>query len=404
MPLTQNREFRIIWFGGLLASLGAQLTILGTPLLVLSETDSPATAGLIVAVFDVVLVLSLIPSGAIVDAVERRRLLLWCRFGVGCGAGTVAAGVLLGWSVLPLVLAVAIAGAMLSSLSTPAANALMRAVVPAEQLGQATARLQARSAIAQLGGPALGGVLFSVDRALPFVVESVCLLSSCIIMLRLRTRSRPDKPERPMSLRHLGGGLRYIWQQPYLRAVVALLSGVNLAYSGLLLVVVTATERLDPSGRSTGLITSVSGAGALVGILLAARLRAELRPRATLVLSSWACAGAVLLAGFAPDLVLFGTAMALGFVAAGAMNVVLGSTGLLATPHHLLGRVQGSANFLSMSAQPVGPLLAGLLLGHADGTAAFLAFAALFVVSALIATCTGGLRHAPTAPAAPQGP
>nr|ADZ45343.1 major facilitator superfamily permease [Streptomyces sp. NRRL 30471] len=395
LTLRNNREFRLIWLGGLLASLGAQLTILSTPLLILSETGSPTRAGLIVAVFDVVLVLSLLPSGAVVDAVERRKLLLWCRFGLGCGAAAVATGVLLGWPILPLVLLVAIGGAVLSSLSTPAANALMRTVVPPDQLGQATARLQARSAMAQLGGPALGGFLFSVHHALPFVVESLCLLSSSAIMLGLRIRSRPNKPDQPFSLSHLSGGLRYIAKQPYLRAVVGLLSGINLAYSGLVLVMVTTTERMDPTGRSTGLTTSLTGVGALVGVLLAARLRVELRPRATIVITSWTCAASVLLAGTAPGIVVFAGAMILGCTAAGAMNVVLGSTGLLATPHHLLGRVQGAANFLSMSAQPLGPLIAGVLLSQAGGPGAFIAFAGMFVAAALLATFTRGLHHAP---------
>src|SRR2546421_9603556 len=49
-PLRANRDFRLIWVGGLLAGFGSQVATLALPLLVLADTGSPAKAGLVSSV------------------------------------------------------------------------------------------------------------------------------------------------------------------------------------------------------------------------------------------------------------------------------------------------------------------------------------------------------------------
>jgi hypothetical protein len=61
---------------------------------------------------------------------------------------------------------------------------------------------------------------------------------------------------------------------------------------------VASAARHDPSGRSSGLVGAFAGAGALAGALLAPRLRAQHRTRASILVACWTCAVAVTLLAY----------------------------------------------------------------------------------------------------------
>src|SRR6185312_8383542 len=101
-----------------------------------------------------------LPGGALADMVERRRLMRLCDVGSLLAVTALTVSVLTGQAPLVLVLLVAAAGAVLNSFYGPAALGLLRAVVPEHLLGQASSRMQARSATVRLAGPMVGGALF----------------------------------------------------------------------------------------------------------------------------------------------------------------------------------------------------------------------------------------------------
>jgi len=76
--LSGIREFRLLWISGLLAALGAQMSLLALPLLVLRETGSAVRAGAVGTVSAAALLVTMLPGGALADAAERLRLLRLC--------------------------------------------------------------------------------------------------------------------------------------------------------------------------------------------------------------------------------------------------------------------------------------------------------------------------------------
>ena len=101
--------------------------------------------------------------------------------------GSLAAVILLDrlsfWAI-PVVAFVEASGAALFS---AAAAGALRALVPRPQLPAATAAQSGRQAAVQLAGPPLGGALFSIARALPFVVDALSYAFSTLSLLALRT-------------------------------------------------------------------------------------------------------------------------------------------------------------------------------------------------------------------------
>ncbi|WP_081982078.1 MFS transporter [Streptacidiphilus albus] len=241
MRLGDIRDFRVLWISGLLAGLGAQMSAIALPLLVLRQTGSAVQAGVVGSVSVGALLFTMLPGGALADTVERRRLMRVCDAGSTLVVGGLAVCVLAGRPPLALILLAAAVGAAINGVYGPAALGLLRAVVPGELLGAASSRMQARGAAARLVGPMAGGMLYAVHPALPFVGETVCLLSSTTCLAFVRTRSAPEPGARSaFSRAEFAAGLSFLWGRPYLRTVLLVFGlGMNAAFSALMFVALT---------------------------------------------------------------------------------------------------------------------------------------------------------------------
>jgi MFS family permease len=392
---TETRDFRLLWVGGLLASMGAQMSILALPLLVLRHTGSAVQAGAVGTVSIGALLVTMLPGGALADSVERRRLMRWCNVGSLLAVSALAVTVLHGRSPLILVLLVAGASALITSVSGPAALGLLRAVVPAHRLGTAASQMQARGAVARLAGPLAGGALFAWHPAAPFVAEAVGLLLSAICLAFMRTRSRPERRSgSTFSAEHLGAGLTFLLRQPYLRTVLVVFGlGMNSAFSAMMFAALAIASDGGHSGLGGGMVASLTALGSLAGALLAPRLRPDEHPALLITGTCWTCAVAVaVLALFHPP-VLIGVLAALCMATASLASIGFLTSLLLATPDEKVGRVQSAGSFLSTLVQPLGPLAAGALLGAFGETTTFAVLCAVFTLCAVILTWSPAVRQ-----------
>jgi MFS family permease len=140
-------------------------------------------------------------TGAVADRFDRRRVAA-----IGA-AGEAVAALALAWyastdptAVLPifgLVLAFGVARAFVS----PATRALPADVVPPRRLPWLVARFSATWQVALIAGPALGGMLYAVDPAAPFVFMAALAAAGGVAVLAVRVPQRATSPGAP-----LGGG------------------------------------------------------------------------------------------------------------------------------------------------------------------------------------------------------
>jgi MFS family permease len=398
-------EFRLLWISGLLASLGAQMSGLALPLVVLRETHSAVEAGAIGTVSMGILVLAMLPGGTLADLVERRRLMRVCDVFSLLATSALSYAVLTGRAPLALVLLVVAAGALITSLYGPAALGLLRAVVPREELGKASSRLQARSATARLIGPVAGGVLFSWHPAAPFLAEATCLLASTICLALMRARSAPKRSSgRALSVRSLGAGVTFIWRQPYLRTVLLVFGiGMNTAFSAMMFIAVVVASGGGRTGWPGGLVGSLAAAGSLTGALLAPRLNLDRRTRDLVVVTCWACAAAMSILIVARPPLLIGVLVGACMVPASLASIGFLTSLLLATPEAKVGRVQSAAAMVSSLFQPAGPLAAGTVLETLGARTAFVAISGVFALCGAIVTLSPAVRRGPAAPTTEPG-
>ena len=402
-PLRRNAGFRMLWVGQLLSGTGTEIGRLAYPLLILALTHSAVLAGVAGTARAVTALCLQLPAGALADRFDRRLTMIICDIVRAALLAVLCILVATQHASWPAVLFVGMAEGGASALFNPAVTAALPVIVPDEQLEEAWAATEARTYAAGLVGPVLGGVLFGLGRAVPFLADAVSYAVSFGTLSRIRGQFRPRQAAARKALwREVGDGLRLAWQVPVLRAVVVTAPLVNFAFTGVLFTVTLALRQHGTSSTVIGLVQAAIAAGGLLGAVAAPRLQRRMRLR-TLV-TAIDSAGALLFAAAAllvpSPLVALPVAGAL--LLAPAVNAALVAVMLRSTPEEMRGRVSNTVLVAATALATLAPLVAGLLVQRVSGAWAVGAFAAAMAVAVVLGQIMPGLRQ-PEPPAGEVG-
>jgi predicted MFS family arabinose efflux permease len=400
VPLGRNRDFLLLWGGMAVSVLGSRAAAIAYPLLVLALTGSPALAGLIGFLATLPYLVVQLPAGALVDRLNRKRLMIACDLVRALAVGSVAAALLLDSLSLVHLGAVALVEGTAFVFHNLAQSAAVRHVVHPTQLASALGRNEARERAASLLGAPLGGLLFGLGRAVPFLVDALSYLVSLVALLLIRKDFQaPAESDAPRTTRMPGEvkeGLVWLWRQPFLRATALLVAGSNALFSALVLVLIVIARDGGASPARTGLILAGAGAGGVLGSLFAPWLETRLSMKRVVIGANWVWALLMPLIVVAPGPLALGAIFA-GMAFVGPVwNVAIGAYQLTITPDRLLGRVTSAETLLAYGAIPLGSLGAGLLLETLGARGATGAIAAGMLVMAVAATASRGVRTAPS--------
>jgi predicted MFS family arabinose efflux permease len=306
---------------------------------------------------------------------------------------TLAAAVIANRAVLAVIIAVAVLDATCSALFNTIEHASLRSIVPAGQLPAAVARNEARSYGASLAGPPLGGLLFGITHALPFVGNALSYLASLAgVALLRRPLQAPRDEEPPGHAAALAEGLRFVFGNPFLRAVLAIVAPLNLALNGTIFTIIVTLQRHDVSPGVIGLTETIVGIGGLIGAFVAPALQ-RLLPFARLIrFICWAAVGVLVISAMLTASLAAAVPVALAFVLGPACNAALFGYQAAITPDKLQGRVLSVIFLAAMSVSAAAPLLAGFLVTAWGAPVAILIFAASVAVAALTASFADGIR------------
>ena len=395
-PLRRNRDFQLLWAGEAVSVLGSRVSAIAYPLLVLALTGSPAKAGIVGFAGTIPYVLAPLAAGTLVDRLSRRRLLIAADVGRGGALTTVVAALGLGEPPFAQLVAVAFVEGTLFILSTTAQTAVLPRVVPPEQLPAALSQNEARERGAYLAGQPLGGALFDVARAVPFVVDAVTYVVSLVTVLLIRTDLDGERQPAGRRVRaDVLEGITWLWRQSFLRAAALLVAASNALFTALVLVLIVRAQEAGTSATAIGIMVGLGGLGGLLGSFVAPAFQRRFAGRTIVVGSNWVWA--LLL----PLMLLTGSPYALGAVFAAMAfvgplwNVVLGAYTYALVPARLLGRVTSADTLLAYGAIPLGSLGVGFLLESLGGDGALAVLSVAMLAVALAASLTPAIRGAP---------
>jgi MFS family permease len=410
LALRKNRNFQLLWTGQVLSDLGTQLGVLAYPLLIFAITGSPVIAGLVATVTSVVSFAVRLPAGALADRVNRRKTMIVC----DCVRLTVLAGLAIGvlaehtgthyhrggqaisWEI---VLVVAIIDRVGDTIFSPSSTAALPKIVEGVQLEGAWAATEARQYAASLGGPALGGVLFSIGASIPFIGDAVSYGASVITSGLMRGDFDPETTEAPRKglWREAFDGVRFIWHDALLRAVIFQSPLINFAFTGVVFTVILGLRHSGTSPTMIGLAQAGIGTGGLLGAIAAPRLQGRLTlSRMVLLVTGSGVVFTVVAALLMPS-PLIAIPIAVPFFLAPAANAALFAAMLRETPEAMRGRINNALIQASTGLAALSPLVAGLLIAHASASWAMGSFAIAMAISTILALSLKGLRAAEAA-------
>jgi MFS family permease len=396
-PLRKNRAFLLLWMGAGLSMLGARVSAVAYPLLLIFDGGSVAAAGLVgFAALLPALVLQL-PAGVLVDRWDRRRTMIWCDVAGLIAMTSVAVALIAGRLWLPHLMAAAFIEGSAVILYRLAERASIGNVVHPSHLMTAYSRNEARGRAAGLLGQPLGSALFTVFRWLPFGVAALTHLTALVLLLFIRVPFQAPAgpvPRRRNLRAEVGEGITWLFRHRFLRAAILLVSCSNVLFQIMSLSLIVVIKDSGGSPALLGIVAVISGTGGVVGAVCGPWFVRRLSPALVLICSF--AAWAVLMSAVAftvNPFVLGGLFGGMSFVGA-LLNVTAGAYQVQATPDELQGRVGSVAGLLASGANSLGPLIAGVALVRFGTFATVLGVSATMLVTAVVAALSPAVRSA----------
>src|SRR5271155_2941672 len=357
----KSRDFRLYQTARLMVILGAEAQSVAVAWQVYALTHSALDLGYTGLALFLPGLFVMLAAGHAADRYDRRKIILLC---YGLQACCTAVLLWLSLSATALqhgriwpIYAVLVGSGLGRAFSGPAASAMLPSLVPKEDFVNAVTWGATVYQIANMSGPAVGGLLFTLPLAgvaalcngAPLVYSFTLLMLLGFIVLVSMIRAKMVTEKKAFSMKTVLAGLEYVWRAKLLLGSISLDLFAVLLGGATALLPIFATDILHAGPRGLGLLRAMPSGGALV-----VSLTMVVRPvKRKAGLTMMVCVG---IFGAAP--VVFGLSMsiwlsAVALVIVGAsdmVSVVVRSSLLqLATPPEMRGRVS-AVNWLFIGA------------------------------------------------------
>jgi MFS family permease len=409
-PLRESPAFRRLFLGSTLSQVGTAMTTYAVALQVFTLTGSSAAVGGVGLSAAVPSICMGLFGGAIIDAVDRRKLVLLTSSGLTAVSIGFTVQAFAGLRQVWLLYALVAAQYLIASLNGPARRTFTPRLLPAHLLPAGIALSMLSMHVGLIAGPPLAGLITGAGGLrLCYLADAVTFLAALYGVARAPAMP-PDGTRARPGLRAVGDGLRFIrGSRALLGALLSDLSATALAMPFALFPAINA-ERFGGSPRTLGLLTAAVATGGIIGTAFSGPVSQVSRPGRAML-------GCVL--GWGVSLIGFGLVRSFPLtfgclVAAGVadvLSVVFRTTiTQTATPDNYRGRV-GAAEFVVGAAAPqLGNFRAGVLgsLTTPSTSATIGGLSSLVGAAVLTVTLPALIRyrapHLTTPPALPTPP
>jgi MFS family permease len=331
-------EFRLLFVGRLIASLGNQMLSVAIGWELWLRTHDAFSLGLIGLVQVIPVILLSLPGGHVADQYNRRKiifitqiLLFFCSLGLAY-LSFIQGPLLLIYLCL---LGIGVARAF----NEPASATLIPQTVPPEMFTSAATWSSSSWQLASIIGPAIAGLIAAVMESVTiiYLLDAVAALVFLAMVLLIKGRPLALSPKAD-TLESLAEGLRFMRGNKVILAAITLDMFAVMFGGAVTLLPVYATDILHVGSQGLGLMRAAPSIGSLISAFILTHLPPMKQAGKTLL---WAVAGfglATIFFGFSTNFWLSMT-MLLVLGALDNISVVIRGTLLLTrTPDEMRGR------------------------------------------------------------------
>src|ERR1700727_756733 len=357
----KSRDFRLYQAARLMVILGAEAQSVAVAWQVYALTNSALDLGYTGLALFLPGLFVMLAAGHVADRFDRRKIILLC---YGLQACCTAVLLWLSLSATALehgrvwpIYAVLVGIGLGRAFSGPAASAMLPSLVPKEDFVNAVTWGATVYQIANMSGPAVGGLLFTLPLAgvaamcngapLVYSFTLVMLLGFIVLVSMIRAKMVTEK--KAFSMKTVLAGLEYVWRAKLLLGSISLDLFAVLLGGATALLPIFATDILHAGPRGLGVLRAMPSVGALVISLTMVVRPINRRAGATRLVCVGIFGAATVVFGLSKNIWL--SAVTLVIVGASDMvSVVVRSSLLqLATPPEMRGRVS-AVNWLFIGA------------------------------------------------------
>lgn len=357
-----NRNYRLYALGQLLSNPGTWMQRIAQDWLVLQLSGGSGIAlGMTTALQFLPLLLFGLWGGALVDRLDKRRLLVCTQAAMGVlavGLGILAtAGAAQVWHVYLFAFGLG----LITVLDNPGRQAFVPEMVDREHLSNAIALNSASFQLGRVTGPAVAGLLIAVIGSGPvFLINGASFGFTILALTMIRTSELNPTERVARGKGQIREGLRYIGGRRDLVLLLVLAAATQFFGANSQNQIALMVNNVFEAGADAfGVAAAFLAVGALAGALLAARRD---RPRLRLVLIGSLAFGALqVVAGLMPGYVPFVLVLVPMGVAFMTYVTTLNATFQLSVDPRMRGRVMSMFLLVFMGVAPIGAPVVGLL-------------------------------------------
>lgn len=361
-----SRDFRRYQLARTLVIIGAEAQTLAVAWLVYQITHSALYLGYTGLVLFLPGLFFVLPAGHVADRFDRRQVILVC---YSLQAFCTTALFLFAWhglhAVWPIYMVLFLIGCG-RAFSGPASSALIPHLVPKEHFVNAVTWGATAFQIANVAGPSLGGILYTLPLHGRLAGASIVFLFTLatlfvFLWLILSLHVRPGRMEhKAASVDVFLAGIRYVWKTQVLLGSISLDLFAVLLGGAVALMPIFAQDVLHTGPRGLGLLRAAPAVGALVISMWLTFKPIERKAGAKMLFCVGIFGAATIVFGMSRNLLL--SLFALFVVGASDMvSVVIRSAILqLAAPVEMRGRVSAVYSLFVGASNELGEFESGL--------------------------------------------
>jgi MFS family permease len=383
--------FHAFWLGQTVSAVGTQVSMVALPLIAVLALHVGALELGILAALETIpyLVLSL-PAGVIVDRMDRRAIMIACDVGRAVALGIAAVALALGTASIGLLYVVAVVVGSLSVFFTVAYTSYLASILSADRLVTGNQRLEISESGARIAGPSIAGALVELaGGAVAIFIDAASYVVSAVALLGSPRPAKTDKlPSNEVGLLDgMGDGLRRVAGDPILRDLAGSTAVFNLG-SGMILAVLVlfATQDLGLDAAGFGLVYGIGNVGFVLGAMAVGASTSRFGIGRSLVGTAYLSAVAMTLiavAGPSTGILLLLAGRFVGAVVTPIYNVNVLSLRQARVDNAVMGRINGTFQFIDWGVLPLGSLLGGAIAAALGPRAALDAAALCGILSAV---------------------
>ena len=359
-PLRESPTFRWFWLGQAAKDLGGGVVQVALPYQIYQLTGSTLAVAALSFVELVPLVTLTLLGGALADAVDRRKLLIWTQVGMAVtGVGLVVNAAVSEpqvWACFVL----AFFSASFFCLGIGGMRSITPRLVAPERLSAALVLESISGSFASVAGPAFAGILIgTIGLTSTYAIDLAAFVAGIASIVALPVIAPVADADRP-SLRSIAEGFRYVRRQPVVLGFM--LVDVNAMIFGMPMALfpAIATHKYgDP--HLVGYLYAAPYAGALASSLLSGWIPHVRRQGLAVAVAASLWGIAIAAFGFADTLWLGLVLLALAGAADNISAVFRATIMLSATPESMRGRLTGIEFMQVASAPTLGNLESGVV-------------------------------------------